>query len=146
MLVAFCLLFLNSFNSDETNSCSVKIFKKNYYISWLEDAQENLGNQREMKLSSMSLKEHILGKEHVRRADGLAWCIVELAFWDNSQVPNSISLRYPQKITWLPAVSLLHDFLPGRQNLYALGTKQPSCVALEKLPTLSEPQFAHLKK
>lgn len=56
----------------------VFFFFFNYYVSWLEDAQENPGNQREVKLSSVPLKEHILGKEHVRRA-GRAWHIVELA-------------------------------------------------------------------
>lgn len=73
-----------------------------------------------MKLSSVSLKEHALEKGEVRKADGLAWYIVELVFWDNSQAPNSVSLRYYEKTIFIANCALLQDFLPGKMGRKAL--------------------------
>lgn len=47
----------------------------NYYVSWLEDAQENPGNQREVKLSSVPLKGTHFGERACQESRaGLANC------------------------------------------------------------------------
>lgn len=87
---------------------------------WSEDAKKNPGNQRGMKPSFVSLKEHTLGEEPVGKADGLARLPVELAFRDTLQVPNSVSWRYWGKIISLPVMSLSRTLCLGRMGGTAL--------------------------
>lgn len=104
LLLVFCSLCLNSSTSDETNSWMVKILQL-HYIGWLEDAKANLGNQREMKLSPVSLKENTTPGERSSQESrwaGLAHC--ELVLWDHSHDPSSTSLRCSGKITLLPTM------------------------------------------
>lgn len=119
LLFVFCSLCLSSSNSDETNSWMVKILQL-HYIGWLEDAKENLGNQREMKLSSVSLKGNTtLGERSSQesRWTGLMHC--ELVFWDHSHGPSSISVRYSEKIILLPTMPSCLGRMGGKalQNL-----------------------------
>lgn len=59
-----------------------------------------------MKLNSVSLKEHTLGTDEIRKADGLAWFLVELVLRDNLGAPNSVPLRNSPKTILLPVVPL----------------------------------------
>ena len=107
---------LNSSNPDETHSYRVQILTV-HYLSWWEDAKENVGNQR--GISSLRLwRKTPWGRiRSGEQMDGLAHC--ELVLWDNPHVPDRMSLKYFKKTILLPTMSFCLERIGGKalQNL-----------------------------